>query len=128
MQKHTDNCLRHQSLVHNSYIPTFLYHYYFHLYIFVALGKKLGKQNSNKKLFLTIDTCQEQQKKTSCILRHHNIEEGVWKHFFCENYKSTLLQGLIVTFQQCCLLQDTQNVSFEEDHSLTVLVAPPDHN
>ena len=88
----------------------------------------MGQQNSNKKLFLTIDTCQEQQKKSSCILRHHNIEEGVWKHFFCENYKSTLLQGLIVTFQQCCLLQDTQNVSFEEDHSLTVLVAPPDHN
>ena len=62
MQKHTDNCLRQQSLVHNSYIPTFLYHYYFHLYIFVTLGKKLGQQNSNKTLFSTIDTCQEQQK------------------------------------------------------------------
>ena len=129
MQKHTDNCLRHQSLVHNSYIPTFLYYYYFHLYIFVTLGKKLGQQNSNKKLFSTIDTCQEQQQKKPVAFSDITIlRRGCENIFSVKIIKSTLWQGLKLTFQQCCLLQDIPNVSFEEDHSLAVLVAPPDHN
>ena len=90
--------------------------------------KSWDKQNSNKKLFSTIDTCQEQQKKPVAFSDITILRKGCENIFSVKIIKSTLLQGLIVTFQQCCLLQDTQNVSFEEDHSLTVLVAPPDHN
>ena len=90
--------------------------------------KSWDKQNSNKKLFSTIDTCQEQQKKTVAFSDITILRRGYGNIFSVKIIKSTLLQGLIATFQQCCLLQDTQNVSFEEDHSLTVLVAPPDYN